>query len=150
MEQKQLKKLSRVELLELMLEQSRMIDSLREEIAAAKEQLRERNLRVGACGSIAEAAAEVSSLYSSARTAADLYLDNILRVCSEQAESAGQAEAWEEKLKELRQESREEKVQELYQESREEKVQELHQESREEKLVELPQDSGKTPDGKAS
>ena len=95
MTDKQLKKLNRSELLELMLEQSREIDRLQEELEETRAALMERNLKIDSCGSIAEAAAEVNHLFQSAQKAADMYLLNVQRICAEKAEEAGKAEMWE-------------------------------------------------------
>ena len=51
--------------------------------------------------SIAEAAAEVNSLFHAAQRAADMYLLNVQRICAEKAETAGQAERWAECLKDM-------------------------------------------------
>lgn len=99
MTDKELKKLSRSELLELMLEQSREIDRLQEELAETKEALQERNLKIESCGSIAEAAAEVNSLFHAAQRAADMYLLNVQRICAEKAEKAGKTEEWQNVLR---------------------------------------------------
>ena len=99
MTDKELKKLSRSELLELMLEQSREIDRLQEELAETKEALQERNLKIESCGSIAEAAAEVNSLFHAAQRAADMYLLNVQRICAEKAEEAGKSEQWQNVLR---------------------------------------------------
>ena len=88
MTDKELKKLNRSELLELMLEQSREID-----------RLQERNLKIESCGSIAEAAAEVNSLFHAAQRAADMYLLNVQRICAEKAAEAGKTEEWQNVLK---------------------------------------------------
>ena len=100
MTDKELKKLNRSELLELMLEQSREIDRLQEELEETREALRERNLKIESCGSIAEAAAEVNSLFHAAQKAADMYLLNVQRICAEKAEEAGKTEEWQKVLRE--------------------------------------------------
>ena len=94
MTDKELKKLNRSELLELMLEQSREIDRLQAELEETREALQERNLKIESCGSIAEAAAEVNSLFHAAQRAADMYLLNVQRICAEKAEAAGKKEEW--------------------------------------------------------
>lgn len=99
MTDKELKKLNRSELLELMLEQSREIDRLQEELEETREALRERNLKIESCGSIAEAAAEVNSLFHAAQRAADMYLLNVQRICAEKAEEAGKTEEWQNVLR---------------------------------------------------
>ncbi len=101
MTDKDLRKLKRSELLELMLEQSREIDRLQEELEETRAALQERNLKIESCGSIAEAAAEVNSLFYAAQRAADMYLLNVQRICAEQAEQAGAAEKWQETLRVL-------------------------------------------------
>ena len=99
MTDKELKKLNRSELLELMLEQSREIDRLQAELEETREALQERNLKIESCGSIAEAAAEVNSLFHAAQRAADMYLLNVQRICAEKAEEAGKTEEWQNVLK---------------------------------------------------
>ena len=98
MTDKELKKLTRGELLELMLEQSREIDRLQAELEETRAGLAERNLKIQNCGSIAEAAAEVNHLFRSAQRAADMYLLNVQRICAGKAEAAGKTEEWEAKL----------------------------------------------------
>ena len=99
MTDKELRKLNRSELLELMLEQSREIDRLQEELEETREALQERNLKIESCGSIAEAAAEVNSLFPAAQRAADMYLLNVQRICAEKAAEAGKTEEWQKVLK---------------------------------------------------
>ena len=99
MTDKELRKLTRSELLELMLEQSREIDRLQEELEETREALQERNLKIESCGSIAEAAAEVNSLFHAAQRAADMYLLNVQRICAEKAQEAGKSEEWQNVLK---------------------------------------------------
>ena len=99
MTDKELRKLNRAELLELLLEQSREIDRLQAELSDTKEALLERNLKIESCGSIAEAAAKVNSLFHAAQRAADMYLLNVQRICAEKAEEAGKAEEWQKVLR---------------------------------------------------
>ena len=99
MTDKELRKLNRSELLELMLEQSREIDRLQAELEETREALQERNLKIESCGSIAEAAAEVNSLFHAAQRAADMYLLNVQRICAEKAEEAGRSEEWQKVLR---------------------------------------------------
>ena len=99
MTDKELRKLNRSELLELMLEQSREIDKLQAELEETREALQERNLKIESCGSIAEAAAEVNSLFHAAQRAADMYLLNVQRICAEKAEEAGKTKQWQDVLR---------------------------------------------------
>ena len=77
MTDKQLKKLRRTELLELLLIQSREMDRVKEELEEARAQLEDRRIRIDSCGSIAEASLAVSRIFEDAQTAADLYLANV-------------------------------------------------------------------------
>lgn len=74
---KELQKLSRKQLLELMLEQSRRIDELEQELSQAREQLNQRQIALTEAGSIAEAALRLSGVFEAAQRAADLYLDSV-------------------------------------------------------------------------
>ena len=101
MTDKELRKLSRSELLELMLAQSQEIDRLQAELQETKDALQERNIKIENCGSIAEAATEVNSLFRAAQRAADMYLINVQRICAEKAEEAGKTEEWERTLRKM-------------------------------------------------
>ena len=92
MTDKQLKKLKKVELLELMLTQSREIDRLKEELEETKKQLASKQLLIGNCGSIAEAALAINHVFEDAQKAADLYLENVMNLTKEQTEQASEEE----------------------------------------------------------
>ena len=77
MTDKELRKLSRAQLLELLLVQSQELDHLREELADAKEKLNHRELTMERCGSIAEASLALTEIFENAQRAADQYLENI-------------------------------------------------------------------------
>lgn len=72
-----LKKLSRAELLEILIKQATEIETLKAELEEAKNALNSRELRVGKAGSIAEASLLVSGVFESAQAAAEIYLENI-------------------------------------------------------------------------
>lgn len=77
MTDKELRKLSRAELLQLMLEQSREVDRLREENARLMSELESRKIAVSEAGSIAEAAMRINGVFEAAQRAAEQYLENI-------------------------------------------------------------------------
>lgn len=77
MTEKELKKLSRVDLLEMLLEQSRENERLREELEQVKSQLAERRIKIEKAGSIAEAALVLNGIFQAAEEAAAQYLENI-------------------------------------------------------------------------
>ena len=80
MTDKELKKLSRAELLELLLIQTRDSESLRRQLDAAEQELKNRELRIREAGSLANAAMEINGVLFSAQKAAQQYLYNIARM----------------------------------------------------------------------
>jgi hypothetical protein len=79
MTEKELLKLKRSEMLEIMLAQSKEIDSLREQLAEAEEKLASRRIAIKESGSIAEASLKLTQIFEEAQKAADLYVDNVKR-----------------------------------------------------------------------
>lgn len=77
MTEKELKRLTRTELLEMLLEQTKKIDALTEELSEAKTKLASREIAIANSGSLADAALAVSGIMESAQKAADLYLENL-------------------------------------------------------------------------
>lgn len=76
-ERNSLKKLSRLEILELFLKQSEELAQVKEELKIAKEELAERRIAISESGSIAEAALKLSGIFEVAQKAANEYLDNV-------------------------------------------------------------------------
>ena len=72
-----LRKLSKLELLELLAQQEREIQSLRAELAEKEARLADRELKIRECGSLAEAALKLSGIFEAAQQAADQYLENV-------------------------------------------------------------------------
>ena len=77
MTEKELLKLKKSELLEIMLAQSKEIDKLRAQLAKAKAQLAERNIAIKESGSIAEASLKLNKVFEEAQRAADQYVENV-------------------------------------------------------------------------
>ena len=77
MTNEELKKLSRKDLLELLVAQGREQEKLQAELEQAKKDLREQELHIEQAGSIAEAALQVNGVFEAAQAAAQQYLDNI-------------------------------------------------------------------------
>lgn len=77
MTDKELSRLKRVDLLELLIAQGRENDRLQAELAEAKAQLEERNIILQNAGSIAAAALQLNSVFQAAQAAADQYLESI-------------------------------------------------------------------------
>lgn len=77
MTEKELHKLKRGELLEMMLAQSREIEALRSRISELEKKLADREIRIRESGSIAEAALRLNGVFEAAQAAADQYLENL-------------------------------------------------------------------------
>lgn len=80
MNEKELRRLSRAELLELLLEQTKEAERLRANLIKAEEMLSDRELRMDNAGDIAHAALEINGVMEAAQAAAQQYLDNIARM----------------------------------------------------------------------
>ena len=77
MKDKKFKKLSRSELLEMLLEQTKEVKRLTKELEIANKALENRKIMLDNTGSIAEASLKMSSIFEDAQKAANLYLANI-------------------------------------------------------------------------
>ena len=77
MNEKDFRKLKRVELYEIMLAQAEEIDDLRNQLTAAKKELENKRIDIQQSGSIAEASLKLTKVFEEAQKAADLYLSNI-------------------------------------------------------------------------
>ena len=85
MTEKDLRRLNRQELLEVLLAQSKKIDRLQKQLEEMQKKLDEKELRISQAGSIAEASLSLNGVFDQAQKAADQYLDNI-RLLHEQTE----------------------------------------------------------------
>lgn len=77
MKERELKHLSRAELLELLLAQTKETERLSAELEQAQSELADRRLRLQEAGSLAQAAIEINGVMEAAQAAAQQYLDNI-------------------------------------------------------------------------
>ena len=82
-----LKKLSRAELLEMLIAEEKRIDQLEQELEEAREALKDRAIKIETSGSIAEAALKLSGIFEAAQTAVDQYVENIERITRQRAEA---------------------------------------------------------------
>ncbi len=77
MTDKELKKLNRKQLLELLLAQARENAALKTEIARLEEKLHSREVQVSQAGNLAEAALQLNGVFEAAQAAASQYLLNV-------------------------------------------------------------------------
>ena len=87
MTDQELRKLSRKDLLELLISQGRERDTLQAELEQVKAAWKNRQLHIEQAGSIAEAALQLNGVFEAAQAAAQQYLENI-RQRSEHIEEA--------------------------------------------------------------
>lgn len=100
MTDKELQKLSRKDLLQMLLTQSKQMQTLEEKYASAQAALEERTIRLERSGSIAEAALQLNGVFEAAQAACQQYTQSIAALSQEQetirarreAESREQAE----------------------------------------------------------
>ena len=77
MTNRELRRLSRRELLELLIEQGKKVNDLQARLDEATEKLASRQIQLEQAGSIAEAALRLNHIFEDAQAAADQYLENI-------------------------------------------------------------------------
>ena len=74
---KELKRLSRRELVDIIYQLKKNEEEMQEEIESLKNELQDKRIRISTAGSIADAAISVTNLFSTAQMTADLYLREI-------------------------------------------------------------------------
>lgn len=89
----ELKKLSRNDLLQMLLEQSREVESLRVQLAEAQHALQDRTIAIDKAGSIAEASLQLNGVFQAAQAACQQYMDNISNLSQRQEEVCARMEA---------------------------------------------------------
>lgn len=82
----ELKKLKRNELLQMLIEQSKVVEALRAELEEKDRLLKEKEILIGNAGSIAEAALGLNKVFEAAQAAADQYLHNVKNITDENNE----------------------------------------------------------------
>jgi len=86
--EKDLKKLNRYQLLELLIIQTERADKLQTKLEEAEKQLNEKDLKMTSLGSIAEASLQLGGVFQAAQAAADLYIDAAKKKAEEIEEAA--------------------------------------------------------------
>ena len=77
MTERELRRLSRTDLLELLLVQRRENEQLRCLLDQAQAQLADRTIQINKAGSIAEASLQLSGIFTAAQDSCQSYVDNI-------------------------------------------------------------------------
>lgn len=92
MTDRELRKLSRADLLELLLEQLKENEQLRRQLNDARQQLSERTIQITNAGSIAEASLQLNGVFQAAQDACTQYIENIQRLSAQQEQICAQLE----------------------------------------------------------
>ena len=99
---KELKHLSRRELVDIIYQLKKNEQEMQEEIESLKNKLQDKQIRISTAGSIAEAAMSVTNVFSTAQKTADLYLLEISCMREEtEKECANKIEATEKKVRDI-------------------------------------------------
>jgi len=99
MTDKEMRRMSRAELLELLVAQMEENQLLREQLEQTRQQLADRDIKIENAGSIAQAALTLNGVFESAEAAARQYAENLNRLAREEAhEIVAQAKLYSAKV----------------------------------------------------
>lgn len=90
MTEKELRKLNRYQLLELLIVQTERADKLQQQLEKLQQRLNEKEIQMTVLGSIAEASLELSGVFTAAQKAADMYLEAAQKKADQILKSAGE------------------------------------------------------------
>ena len=93
MTERELRRLSRTDLLELLLAQRKENEQLRCLLDQTQAQLADRTIKINSAGSIAEASLQLSGIFDAAQDSCQYYLDNIREMAERQNVACQQMEA---------------------------------------------------------
>lgn len=86
MTDKELRRLNRAELLEMLLVQMEKNEKLEGQLAEAEAALADRRIKINESGTLAEAALRLNKVFEDADRAAQMYLENIRSIAEESSE----------------------------------------------------------------
>ena len=88
MTDKELRKLRRDDLLQILIDQQKQIDALKAELQLSKEALNNRDMAIQESGTLAEAALKMNGVFDAAQSAADEYMLQMRKKANELAAEA--------------------------------------------------------------
>ena len=80
-DKKELRKISKSEMLEIMLSQAKRIEELENELNKTKKKLESKKILIDECGTLAEASLKLNGIFETAQQSAELYLLNVKDKC---------------------------------------------------------------------
>lgn len=92
MTEKDLKSLSRADLLDLLIAESKKVKLLEQELEEARSKLNSREISIENAGSIAEAALQLNGVFEAAQAASTQYLENVRELSRRQEEICARME----------------------------------------------------------
>ena len=95
---KEMKKLSRAELLEIIYEMKKNEENLQSMLTTAQDELKKREIMIDNAGSIAEASLALNDVFGAAQRAVDTYVTSIQAHYASMEEKCAEAEAERQKL----------------------------------------------------
>lgn len=93
MTDKELRRLRRTDLMQMILDLTRENELLRSQLEELEEELRKRKIEISESGTLAEAALKLSGVFEAADIACRLYTENIQRLNQEMEERNGRDKA---------------------------------------------------------
>ena len=100
MDDREIRKLSRQDLLEMLVELSKENEKLKNELDMANKKLQSRRIRVNEAGNIAEASLKINNVFEMAQAAATQYLENLEVLEKQKHQELQQIKEWRRKLNE--------------------------------------------------
>ena len=94
MTDRELRKLSRTDLLEMLVDLSEELNRVKQQLEIAEEKLNNRQIQIDNAGSIAEASLRLNGVFEAAEAAGEQYMENI-RSLSERQEDICRRIEWE-------------------------------------------------------
>lgn len=88
MTEKELRKLNRYQLLEMLVVQTERADKLQAHLHEMEKQMNQQDLQMTSLGSIAEASLQLSGIFQAAQEAADIYVDAAKKRAEEMEQAA--------------------------------------------------------------
>lgn len=92
MTDKELQKLTRKDLLQMLIDQSAELQTLQDRLSKAEAALQDRTIKIDKAGSIAEASLQLSGVFEAAQEACSQYMENISTLSRRQEEVCARME----------------------------------------------------------
>ena len=84
MNEKELKKLSRTDMLQMLIDQSEEMEKLKAELEKAQAELKDREIKLTNAGSIADAAIAINGVFEAAQAASIQYVESVKKLSEKQ------------------------------------------------------------------